>query len=218
MTTIPNRRPLASRNTTWAAAMARGLAARGISPNQISAFGMVMAAAAGGALWGAGSVNGWARALLLILGAAFTQGRLLCNLLDGMVAIEGGRISPDGHVWNEAPDRVSDVLILVGLALGAGVPALGWAAAAAAILTAYVRELGTGCGLPADFTGPMAKPHRMAAVTGAVLLTLLAPLLGWRDEIICAAMWLIFLGAALTALRRAGRLVRELRRRGAAPD
>jgi len=162
-------------------------------------------------MWAAGSADGAGRAALLLLGAAFTQGRLLCNLLDGMVAIEGGRSSPDGQVWNEAPDRVSDALILVGLALGAGVPALGWAATAAAFLTAYIRELGSGCGMPSDFSGPMAKPHRMAAVTVALLLTLLAPLFGWRDEIIHATLWLILLGSVVTALRRVARLARRLR-------
>jgi phosphatidylglycerophosphate synthase len=62
--------------------------------------------------------------------------RLLCNLFDGMVAIEGGRKEADGPFWNEAPDRASDILILAGAGLGAGAVGLGWAAAALAVATA----------------------------------------------------------------------------------
>ena len=75
---------------------------------------------------------------------------------------------------------MSDTLIFVGLGLGLGAPALGWAAAAMAILTAYVRELGRATGLPADFSGPMAKPQRMAVLTGAALLSVAEPL--WSGQ------------------------------------
>src|SRR5439155_1544730 len=81
------------------------------------------------------------------------QLRLLCNLLDGMVAIEGGLQSKSGDVFNEVPDRVSDALILLGAgyatapALGlAWAGALGSAAALLAVLTAYVRALGATVG------------------------------------------------------------------------
>lgn len=219
MNRSPARRPLASRNTIWAARLSGRLARAGASPNGISIFGMGLALVAGAAFWAAGGIGGAetagaGRVLLLLLGAAATQGRLLCNLLDGMVAIEAGRKAPDGQFWNEFPDRISDALILVGLALGAGLPALGWAVAAAAFLTAYLRELGVNCGLPADFSGPMAKPHRMAAVTAAALLSVPAPLAGWRNEVIEAALWIILAGTIITALRRAIRLVRQLRQRG----
>ncbi len=213
MNDLSNRRPLASRDTAWAGRMSRWLAGTGISPNQISMLGMVSAALAGSAFWLAGGVDGFGRILLLVLGAAFTQGRLLCNLFDGMVAIEAGKRSSDGGFWNEFPDRVSDLLILIGLALGAGLPALGWAAVSFAFLTAYTRELGVSNGLSADFSGPMAKQHRMAVVTGTAILTIFAPLFGWRDQIIQAALCLIVIGAAATALRRAIHMVSQLRLR-----
>jgi len=40
-------------------------------------------------------------------------------------------------------------------------------AAALAILTAYVRVLGVSVGTPQYYLGPMAKQHRMAALTAA---------------------------------------------------
>lgn len=118
MTETKARRPLASRQTGWAAAITRRLAATSITPNQISQISMLAAALAGGALWWAGSATGFGRVLLLILGAALIQMRLLCNLFDGMVAVEAGRGGPDGAFWNEFPDRVSDMLICWGWGWG----------------------------------------------------------------------------------------------------
>jgi phosphatidylglycerophosphate synthase len=206
-----NRRPLASRDSGWARAIARRLSRASVTPNQISMASMVMAAVAGIAFWQAGMAEGGARVGLLLLAALFCQFRLLCNLFDGMVAIEGGKQAPDGPFWNEFPDRVADILILVGAGYGVGLPALGWAAAAFAVLTAYTRELGRNCGLPADFSGPMAKQHRMAVITAAALLSLLEPLWSGHDQVLVGALWLIALGAAITACRRAATIVSRLR-------
>jgi phosphatidylglycerophosphate synthase len=207
-----NRRPLASRQTAWAAALTKWLAATGITPNQISIASMVAAAIAGAAFWAAGvAEDATPRALLLLAAAVFCQLRLLCNLLDGMVAVEAGKGTPDGAFWNELPDRVSDLLILAGLGYGVGHPALGWVAVAFAILTAYVRELGRASGLPADFSGPMAKPHRMALVTAAALATIAEPIWNGRNELLLAALWIVVIGAGVTAARRSARIVRALR-------
>jgi len=214
MTTEGDRRPLASRDSGWARAAARWLTATRITPNQISMASMVMAAIAGLAFWRSGVADGAGRAALLVAAALFCQLRLLCNLLDGMVAIEGGKHAPDGAFWNEFPDRVADVVILVGAGYGAGAPDLGWAAASFAVMTAYVRELGRASGRPTDFSGPMAKPHRMAAITAAALLSLAEPFWNAHGAVLRFALWAIALGAALTTLRRAIRLVVGLRTGG----
>lgn len=206
-----NRRPLASRDSGWARTIARRLSTAAVTPNQISMASMVMAAVAGLAFWQAGTATGGSRIALLLVAALFCQFRLLCNLFDGMVAIEGGKQEPDGPFWNEFPDRVADILILVGVGYGVGQPALGWAAAAFAVLTAYMRELGRNCGLPANFSGPMAKQHRMAVITAAAVLSLLEPLWSGHNQVLVGALWLIAIGAAITAIRRAANIVRQLR-------
>jgi phosphatidylglycerophosphate synthase len=208
-----NRRPLASRDTGWARSIARWLSAAAVAPNQISIASMGMAGVAGTCFWLAGTADPGARIALLLAAALFCQFRLLCNLFDGMVAIEGGKQEPDGPFWNEFPDRIADIFIFVGAGYGAGVPALGWAAAALAVLTAYTRELGRACGLPADFSGPMAKPHRMATITAAALLSLLEPLWRGHNEVLLIALWLIAAGSAVTSVRRAANIVRSLRAR-----
>lgn len=206
-----NRRPLSSRDSSWARSIARRLSTASVTPNQISMASMAMAAIAGVAFWQAGAATGGARVALLLTAALFCQFRLLCNLFDGMVAIEGGKQAPDGPFWNEFPGRVADILILVGTGYGVGLPALGWTAGAFAVLTAYTRELGRNCGLPADFSGPMAKQHRMAAITAAAVLSLLEPLWSGHNQVLLGALWLIAIGAAMTAIRRAANIVRKLR-------
>jgi len=187
------------------------LAARGATPNGISQASMIAAAVAGLSFWALALVPvGAGAAVLLIVAALGCQIRLLCNLFDGMVAVEAGRGAPDGPLWNELPDRVSDILILAGMGLGVGQPALGLFAACMAVLTAYTRELGASIGLAPDFCGPMAKPHRMALVTGAALLALLETYLVPPGTTLTAALWLIALGSAATTLRRAHRIRAKL--------
>ena len=207
---MSERRPIASRNSKLAERVARALADRGVSPNQISQASMGFAALAGLAFWVSGVTEGFLYVLCLVGAALGCQFRLLCNLFDGMVAVEGGRGAPDGPFWNEAPDRVADALILVGLGFGAGQPALGWAAAAFAIGTAYVRELGCAQGLSADFRGPMAKPQRMATVTGAAVFAIFMPsVFGW--SVLSIALWIVVLGSGATTLRRSLGLIASLK-------
>jgi phosphatidylglycerophosphate synthase len=120
-------------------------------------------------------------------------------------------------VWNELPDRVADVLLLAGAGYGAatagldGGDALGWIAAVLAVMTAYVRELGRGLGQPADFSGPMAKQHRMAALTATCAVSALEPLWGGKGQMILVGLLVIGIGTLVTVARRTRNLVRGLR-------
>ena len=215
-----DRRPLASRSTAWAQSLSQLLARSGITPNQISFGSMVAAALSLGALYctaTATTTTTMAVTLCLLIAAVGCQLRLVCNLMDGMVAIEAGKKTADGAVWNELPDRVADCLILVGVGLAAGMPALGWAAAALAVSTAYVRELGKGIDGVVDFTGPMAKPHRMALVTGALLLAALITALSDSTgidslsiQILRVCLWVVCGGCLLTVFRRTQHLLKRL--------
>ena len=137
------------------------------------------------------------------------QARLLCNLFDGMLATEACKSTAGGAVWNEFPDRVADVFILVGLGFAVGQPALGWAVAAMAILTAYVRELGSHLTGSTDFSGPMAKPHRMAVVSVAALLAIPEAYWFGSELILQLSLWVVFFGTLYTAINRLRRLLRS---------
>ena len=198
---LENRRPIASRNTAWAERMAKWLVRSGVSANAISMTSMVFAALAGGLLASAAYTDGILRPVVVIAAILAIQGRLLCNLFDGMVAVEGGRATKDGPFWNEFPDRVADLLILVGAGYAAGAASLGWAATGLAIFTAYVRELGRANGAPADFSGPMAKQHRMAALCLALVASL------FDTRALMAGLGIIVVGTLITVWRRAAHLI-----------
>lgn len=207
-----NRRPIAARNTKWAARVTTALVERGATPNGISVASMGAAALAGLAFWGAGAAGpGIGAGILLILGAGFVQLRLLCNLFDGLVAVEGGQGAKDGPFWNEFPDRVADVMILGGFGLAASMPSLGWLAAALAVMTAYTRELGHALGQTPDFRGPMAKPHRMAALTIGAIAQVGVWIAGMGWPVISWVLWLVLIGTGATVIRRALRIVQRLK-------
>ena len=204
-----NRRPLTSRNSAWAARLASWAVAREITPNQISQASMGFAAA-GFFLYALSTQgDGFTQFLCLILAAATVQARLVCNLIDGMVAIEGGKGAKDGPFWNEAPDRASDLLFFAGACLAAGQPALVLLAAALAIGTAYIRELGRAEGFAPDFSGPLAKPQRMAVLTAGTLLAALYAT-HWT---LTVTLWIIGAGTAATIIRRSWTLIDRLKSR-----
>ncbi|MGL4239370.1 CDP-alcohol phosphatidyltransferase family protein [Tabrizicola sp.] len=204
-----NRRPLTSRSSAWAGRLATWAVERDLTPNQISQASIGFAAL--GAVFYALSPLGpgilqW---LCLILAAATAQARLVCNLIDGMVAIEGGKGAKDGPFWNEAPDRASDLLFFAGAGFAAGDPALGMLAAALAIATAYIRELGRAEGFPPDFSGPLAKPQRMAVLTvGTVVAAFYA-----SEWTLTLTLWIIIAGTAVTIVSRSMRLISALKKR-----
>ena len=109
------RRPIQARNTKWAAAIARWLIHIGLRPNQISMLSFLFGALAGICLFLSGQwSSNLISVLLLVCTAALIQLRLLCNLFDGMVAVEGGFKTKSGEIFNELPDRFSDVFVLLG--------------------------------------------------------------------------------------------------------
>lgn len=208
--TTENRRPLASRSHPLAQRTAAALArARRISPNQISALSMVFAAA------GAALLGFFPHPLSFVFAALMAQMRLLCNLLDGMVAVEGGWKTPVGELYNELPDRVSDSLFYTALGYAAGLPWLGYLAALFAVGTAYVRVFGGSIGLAQSFRGPFAKQQRMAVFTVACLCAAVFAIWGKAALPLQIGLWLIALGGALTCLLRVRDIARALKQRAA---
>lgn len=140
--------------------------------------------------------------------------RLLCNLFDGMVAIEGGFKTKAGEIFNELPDRFSDAFIFIGAGYAtqefAWAPELGWAAAVLAVITAYVRALGASMGAGQHFLGPMAKQQRMALMTAACVIAAVTPWFSPLAKIIPAALGIIAAGCLITIFRRCARIAREM--------
>ena len=191
-----SRRPIKARASRWAQSTALFLARTRISPNEISLASVLFASSGAFLLVCVPNPAG-------LIGCAIAiQARLVCNLLDGMVAVEGGRKSPLGQLYNELPDRLADSVLIVALGYAIDLPSLGWLGALAAALTAYVRVFGGSLGLPQDFRGPMAKQHRMAVMTAGCLLGAAEQALTGTSYALLTAAWVIAIGSLLTCATR----------------
>jgi phosphatidylglycerophosphate synthase len=213
---VTYRRSVATRDAAWSTALARSLARRGVTPNAVSMIGVAFAIAAGAAFALGQAPVIVPRAATLLIAAACVQLRLLCNLLDGMLAVEEGLKTPTGDLFNDLPDRIADVVILVGAGYGVrdepfGV-ALGWSAAVVALFTAYVRVLGGSLGLTQHFVGPMAKQHRMFTITLAAIIAAGETLFGLQARAMVWGLAVITVGSLITTARRTSRIAAELRR------
>jgi phosphatidylglycerophosphate synthase len=139
-----------------------------------------------------------------------------------MVAIEGGKKSVVGGLYNEVPDRIADPLLLMAAGYCNdwivklwGIIPVGWVAAVLALMTAYIRVLGGTLGATQSFTGPMAKQHRMFVLTVACLGSIVEL---WvrqdgkpADEVMKWALTVIVAGSVITCWRRLALISRELR-------
>ncbi|MFT3795712.1 CDP-alcohol phosphatidyltransferase family protein [Flavobacterium sp.] len=218
MTEKPDsRRPIETRNAGWAKRTASWLAKHNVTPNAISVFSIVFSALSFyGFYWNmeisSGDSEGIRSPLRFVTMAVVIigiQGRLIMNLLDGMVAVEHNRKSAVGGLFNEVPDRISDTLTLLGLSYMVLDCSHGkdwvWLAVFLSVCTAYIRTLGASLGVGHFFIGPMAKQHRMALVcAGCVIYT-------FYESIFYYLLLLMNIGLVITCYRRLSKIVTALK-------
>lgn len=202
---LTTRRPLKIRNHRLSQRCIQWLSQKSITPNQISSFSLVLALGAGLCLLMSAQQSsyhsGW-----MIAAALFIQARLLCNVLDGMLAIEGGKSTATGELFNALPDRISDTIIMIAagysiLTVSWG-ETLGWLAAILAMLTAYIRTLAISIGAPANFSGPMARQQRMALLTIGCIVVAIEYYFWQHDYSMLIALIMMSIGCIWTILRR----------------
>jgi len=171
-----SRRPIAEAFRKTADGAVRICVRCRVHPDTISYLSIVAAACAAACFW---QTHEYRR--LLLVGPVFCYLRLWFNMLDGMVALASGKASWRGEILNDLPDRVSDVLIFVGVAhSGLCAVASGYWAAMLALLTAYVGMFGQAVGVQREFSGLMSKPWRMVTLhVGAWAAWGIA---GWSNE------------------------------------
>jgi hypothetical protein len=180
-----SRRPIASRSSSWAIGLSAWLARSGATPNGISLLSVVFAGI------GAALIVFTTHPIAMVCAAISVQLRLVCNLLDGMVAIEGGKKTKSGPLYNEFPDRVADSLFLVAAGYACG---FGW------------------LGLPQDFSGIMAKQRRMAVLTAGLLAQSVETLVSGGHWSLILASAVIAAGSLVTCITRTITLARSLER------
>lgn len=202
-------------------ALAVWLRARGATPNGLSLFAVALSALAGAAFFFALRDPPHYGAALLLFAALCLGGRIACNRLDGLMARRGGMVGKAGEVYSDAPDRLADALVFLGVGYGLApwlpwASDLGWAASLLAVGTAYVRVLGLACGLREHGEGPMPRRTRMLATALAALLAAAGLALGYAAAVawlLLAALAVVIVGAALTIALRLRAIVRELESR-----
>ena len=205
-----SRRPIATVFRRTADAAARGCVAMRISPDAISYSSIVAAVGAAVCFWQSGQ-----QPLLLIVAPLLCFLRLWFNMLDGMVAIAGRSASLRGEIVNDLPDRLSDVIIFVGVAHSGWLhhPTLGYLAAILALLTAYVGLFGQAIGVGRQFGGLMSKPWRMVVLAVGSWVTWVAPAFGESMHRLTIFDWtclLIIAGCVQTIVVRLKRILRSL--------
>ena len=155
-----SRRPIAAAFRRTADRATAWCVRRGVSPDAIS-YGSLAASAAAAACFALARRHPW----LLIVGPLLCDLRLWFNMLDGMVAVAARTASRRGEILNDLPDRFSDAIVFAAVAeSGLCRPWLGYWAAIASLLTAYVGTLSQAVGAARQFGGVMSKPWRMVAL------------------------------------------------------
>ena len=159
----------------------------GITADHLTATGVVIAAAAAVAI-----ANGALRAGLLLL--------VLCalpDLLDGAVAKASGTAGPRGAFFDSVSDRVTDALLLGGVAWYLStthtgrIAVLPMAVLAASMLISYERAKAESLGFDAR-GGLMERAERIIALGVGLLF----------DSILIGVLWLMLALTLVTAVQR----------------
>jgi phosphatidylglycerophosphate synthase len=183
----------------------------GIHPDVFSYASIVAAGAAGVLFWQSARHPKY-----LVLGVAFAFLRLWLNMFDGMVAVAAGKASKKGEIINDLPDRISDVVIFIGVAHSSWCHRLpAYWVAIMALLVAYVGLFGQAVGVQREFSGIMSKPWRIVVLSiGAMATSIMVHL----DRPYWFGSWLfldwanfaIIAGCAQTIVVRLVRIFRAL--------
>ncbi|MFJ2899248.1 CDP-alcohol phosphatidyltransferase family protein [Streptomyces sp. NPDC087218] len=168
------------------------LAHREVSPDALTAAGVVSAAGAAAALaWLPAGPAALPVAVLLAARLAFAN-------LDGALARDTGRTTRRGAVLNELGDRAADLVVLAGFLTLAPLWLVA-VAGLAATLPSWVSLAGAAAGAPRRNGGPVGKTERC-------LLVVVAAASGWAVPVLIV----IAAGSLLTAALRLASLWREL--------
>jgi CDP-diacylglycerol--glycerol-3-phosphate 3-phosphatidyltransferase len=159
----------------------------GITADHLTATGVVMAAAASIAI-----ANGALRAGLLLLALC-----ALPDVLDGAVAKASGTAGPRGAFFDSVSDRVTDALLLCGVAWFLStthpgrIAVLPMAVLGASMLISYERAKAESLGFDAR-GGLMERAERIIALGIGLLF----------DSVLIAVLWVMLALTLVTAVQR----------------
>jgi CDP-diacylglycerol--glycerol-3-phosphate 3-phosphatidyltransferase len=165
--------------------VSKGLHRARVNPDVLTVVGLAFSVATAFLI-----ANG--RLGLAVVGVVLTG---LPDILDGSLARHSGKASPRGAFFDSVVDRVSDAVLLGGVAWflageSAYLPMLAFAAVSLSMLISYERAKGEGLGFSAK-GGLMERAERL------VLLAV-----GLAFDVLVAALWVMVVLSAITAVHR----------------
>ncbi len=172
--------------------VARGLARLGVSPNAVTFAGL---AGAGISAYLISEGLFWAGGVVMLLAG-------ILDLFDGALARATGQDSDFGALLDSVIDRVSEIVVLLGLLLfytrngSVEGSVLVYLAAGGSIMVSYLRARSEGLGIECK-VGIMTRPERVAALGFGLIIG------HWLPNVVLAVLGAI---AALTILTTAQRL------------
>lgn len=91
--------------------------------------------------------------------------RMVFNTLDGMIALQQKKTSPQGEIVNALPDRYSDIFTLLGMVFCPRADLyLGILALVSMLLVSYTGMLGKAVGVSWQHHGPLGKVERLISI------------------------------------------------------
>ena len=167
--------------------MVKPLAGMGVTPNHVTALGVIVACLAAWLYWT------WGGDRLRLVAAATTL--LLSGLLDavdGVLARTSGKTTKFGGFLDSVSDRYADVIVLSGIILGGLCDtAVGLAALTGFLMVSYARSRAEAAGVAMAGVGLAERAERLVILAAATFLTVFQ---------LDALNWGVALLAALTHL------------------
>lgn len=178
-------------------------AKRGIDPNRISVFALLITSLGGVGFYLSSPERWWmlpVAATLLLVGA-------MLDSADGLLARATDSATALGDYLDHAFDRFADVALLVGLTFSPWVPfEVGLFAIVGTLLTSYMGTQAQAVGVGRDYGGLVGRADRMFVILwgaiGQAVLTGLAITLPWGLNLVELAVGWIALAGNITALQR----------------
>jgi len=178
---------LKQRAQLWLTSEAKMLHNLGLTPNQVSILGIVLAVISAITYWQ------WKlNSLLLILAPLLMLASGLLDALDGALARLYGEATNFGGFFDSLLDRYADAVIICGIILG-GLTEVSWGLAAlmGSLLVSYARARAEAAGVKMESVGLAERAERLVLLALASFLSFV-----WLD----ALSWGILVLAILTNL------------------
>jgi len=157
---------LKERFQSWIAAEAKLAHNLGLTPNQISAIGVMFAVFSALAYW-----NWRSHPLYLILAPLFLLVSGFCDALDGALARMRGQITTFGGFLDSLLDRYAEAIVFCGVILGGLCdPLWGIAALVGSLLVSYARARAEAAGVKMEAVGMAERAERLIILSIASFL------------------------------------------------